>query len=155
MSLWPVPGHSGVLGGSMPQWLQSGYLPFPPRPASCVALPGDPALGMPGLSLLSEQCGLSSLGPLCSGQETVSPNRTQRPYPVKLDLLCATPLLGTFLLIVAPRQHADLQTLFPLQYRSPRTPGSWLRFHTWLIFRFICRPFKNTCFCSHFNGGSG
>lgn len=103
----------------MPQWLQSGYPPFPPRPASGVAPPGDLALGMPGLSLLLEQCGLSSLGSLCSGQETASPNRTQRPYRVKLDLLCAMPLLGTFLLIVTPRQHAALHTLFPLQYAPP------------------------------------
>lgn len=100
----------------MLQWLQSGDPPFPPRPASCVVLPGDLTLGTPGLSLLLEQCGLSSLGPLCSWQGTASPNGTLCPYPVKLDLPCATALLGTFLLIVVPNQCSVLYTLFPLQH---------------------------------------
>lgn len=73
----------------MLQWLQSGDTPFPPSPASCVVLPGDLALGMPGLSLLLEQCGLPSLGPLCPWQGTAFPN--SGPCPVKLDLLCAMP----------------------------------------------------------------
>lgn len=74
----------------MPQWLQSGDTPFPPSPASCVVLPGDLALGMPGQSSPSEQRDLPSLGLLCSWQGTTSPS--SGPCPVKLDLLCAMAL---------------------------------------------------------------